>query len=576
MGLDWLGARTAFHSKVGTTHENFGLQDFVCTFTLIFSSHGSSDLIVKTSLWWRMYAAFNHGDVLITLGTGKLTQSEEQGMGLAAEHDYAVIDLEEYDNEQFFLVKNPWSEGMTWKGHPFFSKTSAELSEIFRSSLTPGAFWIGLNDVFQSFESIYLNWNPQLFPYKEDIHFIWDLTICSRAEGSFLSNPQYVVKTEAGGIIWLLLSRHFSSSNRVLAKDEDISSPNWSDPGYISLYAFENEGERVVLNDRHVAHSPYVDSPNTLLKMELPAGKAFTIVISEQALPRSRTRFSLTASSSAPMNLSTAQERYKYSTSQRSAWTDLTAGGNVSSRSFDSNPQFSLHLANISDLLLSLESATENLLIHVKLLWAKGRRVHSITTKDVVGDSGEYRKGFAVATISNVQAGVYTIVCSTFEQGQLGNFALGVKSVTPLTVEEVSRETAGNFVTKPRPAVFEPGNPRLLAPLASRRLNRLSVSAWSRNKNSEPRTGICSPLKLLIVYGQGPSKRILGTSGEDEYLDGRTCARTARIDIQPSMCECGGVWLVIERLACSTTKENEYVEVELLSEGPIELQEWRV
>ncbi len=55
--------------------------------------------------------------MLITVGTGKLSQCEEQGLGLAGEHDYAILDLKEQGGQQLLLVKNPWSEGTAWRGH---------------------------------------------------------------------------------------------------------------------------------------------------------------------------------------------------------------------------------------------------------------------------------------------------------------------------------------------------------------------------------------------------------------------------------------------------------------------------
>jgi len=83
-------------------------------------------------------------------------------------------------------------------------------------------------------------------------------------------------------------------------------------------------------------------------------------------------------------------------------------------------------------------------------------------------------------------------------------------------------------------------------------------------------------LKLSIDYGQDPSKQTLGTSGEDEYLDGRAGLHLPEVDIQPSLPQAEGLWLVIERVAFSGLQSDEQVTVELVSDGPIEVHGWGV
>ena len=50
------------------------------------------------------------------MGTGKISNRTERAIGLAGEHDYAVLDMREVDGQKLMLVKNPWCEGMSWKG----------------------------------------------------------------------------------------------------------------------------------------------------------------------------------------------------------------------------------------------------------------------------------------------------------------------------------------------------------------------------------------------------------------------------------------------------------------------------
>ena len=521
------------------------------------------------------------------MGTGKLTSIEEEGMGLAGEHDYAVVDVKEYEGQQLFRLKNPWSEGTVWKGHNTMTQLTRELEacgvtatespiEVDQDRPMLGTFWMTLSEVFQNFVSIYLNWNPRLFSCKEDVHFYWDLANYSSPQGSFVRNPQYIIDSEVGGTLWLLLNRHFTSDHGVLVEDLEIAGLAQNEPGFISLYAFDKGGERVTCSDGAAFQSAYVDSPNSLLKLELPANRALTIVVSEQSLPRTRNAFTLSAFSLMPVHLFEARERFLHSVSKSGSWIASTAGGNANCSTYNVNPQFSLQLSVTSDLFIFLESTIEGLPVHVKLVWAKGKQVRCITSRDVVCDSGEYRKGFTFATTRGVLAGAYTLVCSTFEQGQLGTFTLHVKSMSACTLERISGASAGRFITKTSVATFTPGTQRLSARLVSQRLNRVSFVARSHGIKPAYNRSAHSPLKLVLEHGHGSSKEIIWTSGEDHHQDAYVGVHSPEIDIDPMKCLSKGIWIVIERLESFGLHSNEVIDVELFSEERLEVYTWSV
>ena len=568
---------------------SLSLTHFLGTLLLTIVYATSND-VTRDALWRRTFSAFNYGDVLITLGTGKLTPNEEEGLGLAGEHDYAVINMIEFEGQQLFLVKNPWSKGTVWKGHIYGSNAMTECpnrfsdlcvtgmprtSTIDSEPTAPGTFWMGLNDVFQSFESLYLNWNPGLFRHREDIHFKWDLAGSSSPEGSLVSNPQYEVRSNVGGTVWVLLNRHFTSRDDRSNKDTKLSVKREDvDTGFISLYAFDSNGKRVFSSDEAIVHGPYVDSPNTLLKLELPAGRAYTVAVSSQGLPQPVNTFTLSAFSFGRLKLVEAQDEYAHTVLQHGVWTALTAGGNASSSSYHANPQFSLHLAVTSKVAILLENLSECYPVHVKLVWADGKQICSIKTRDIVGDSGEYRKGYAFAEIQDVQAGAYTIVCSTFEPGQLGRFTLRVSTMSACAVNRIAEATAGRFATKVQSASFAPGSNYLSAPLISQRLNRISISARSRAGNSRYSKRARAFMKIGVHHGRLPPKRIIAVSRDDESLDGQGEVWVRNVDIEPSMCEERGLWLVLERLECSMLQVAEYVDIDIFSDGPIKVGDW--
>ena len=516
------------------------------------------------------------------MGTSVLTHREEEMTGLASEHDYAIIDMKEQCGRQLFLVRNPWLHGVSWKGKngygsPIKNESGTSTSEprvpsypLDLEASIPGTFWMELNDVFLSFGSIYLNWNPGLFAFREDVHFRWDLSEARSPPASFASNPQYSVNSNTGGTVWILVGRHFKT-----VKQDQLDPGNKTvNSGFMSLYAFDNGGNRVSMSESCVARGPYVDSPNTLLRLELRARQALTVVLSEQQLEPSIHSFTLSALSLDPVSLTLASDEYSHQKSIRGGWTVLSAGGNASGPSYDANPQFAISLSQVSHMSILLECPTEDLPVHIKILWADGKRVKHVSTKDIVRDSGDYRRGCAVAEVRDIGAGTYTVVCSTFEPDQCSNFTLLVKSTTDFAIRSIPTAEAGRLVYKLPIAVFASNNQRLLAPLIVSRITRLHVIANEHSRGPVAKSTVRSPLKVSVELGQGPMKDVLAVSGDDEYIDSGAGVETMDIDVQPSICYEGGLWIVLERLASSGLRQEERIDVEILSTAAVHTQAW--
>ena len=132
-------------------------------------------------------------------------------------------------------------------------------------------------------------------------------------------------------------------------------------------------------------------------------------------------------------------------------------------------------------------------------------------------------------------------------------------------------ENAGLFSIHIPPARFSQSTARVLAPILPQRLTRVKFIA----RGTEP--GLQSPLKLSIELGQGPYKEVLATTGTDgqEFLDaGLGGVRTGLVDLKPGDGAKGGLWVVVERL--SLGGGDEVVEVEVLSEGPLDVGGWGI
>ncbi|KAH8815773.1 hypothetical protein F5884DRAFT_193407 [Xylogone sp. PMI_703] len=546
-----------------------------------------SDDLQLEQLWTRISKSFGYGDVMITLGTGRLTSGEEKVLGLVGEHDYAVLDMKDTGSQRLLLVKNPWCEGVVWKG-PQATKApdppslensdwTGDLRDALPSehaATTPGSFWMRFEEVGQNFESLYLNWNPGLFKYRQDWHFSWSLPQIN-VPGSFIQSPQYAVTSVNKGPLWILLSRHFTTGEREISQRQSITLADKSSAlGFISLYVFEANGRRVYLSDDPFYRGSFVDSPQTLARIEAPGPSTYTVVVAQHGLPLPKYSFTLSLFSRSPVSVAPAIDNHSHSTVHTGAWTHSTAGGNASASSYPLNPQFSITVQSRTGIRLLLETDAEELAVHVKMVWSGGERVTTVAGRDIVGQSGDYRRGCALADLQDVQPGKYTIVCSTFEPGQTGNFTLRVSSTVACEVRPLLPETAGRLSIRLPVLRFTEGVDRMLAPVTSQRLTRLKCIARCNNiaerPSQPPKTR--SLLRLSLELGQGPDKTVLDFSNHGDFSDAPMGIRTSDVDLSPEMSRLGNLWIVVERLSGRVGVDEVYVE--LLSEGPVTVEPW--
>jgi calpain-7 len=516
------------------------------------------------------------------MGTGRLSSQEEDSLGLAGKHDYAILDMKEFGGKRLLLVKNPWRNGTTWKGSRSRTlkdeiRSNAWVDELQRANTSNnpiGTFWIEFEEVVQNFESLYLNWNPGLFRYREDLHFTWSIPPIS-SPACFTHNPQFSISSVSGGSVWVLLSRHFSTEERdILRKASPIEATARNPLGFISLYLFSSRGRRIHLGDNAILRGPFVDSPQTLARFEIPPMTCYTLVVAQQGLPLPKYAFTLSTYSREKTIVDHAANPYPNSTTTSGAWTSRTAGGNVGATSYPSNPQFMISIPSLMDLILVLETAQLELAVHVKIVWTGGARVSTITTRDILGGSGDYRRGFAVANIVNVPAGTYTIICSTFEPGQEACFTLRVESTLPCEVRPIAGEAVGLLSFHPPLVLLQENINRMLAPLMVSRMTRIRIIARHIDAavSSDGQPSVRTFLKIAVELGQGPDKAVLATSCNGNFCDASSGVRIADIDISPYIEDGGGLWLVVERLGGGAALSK--IQVEVLSESSIQIGSW--
>lgn len=567
--------------------------------------------IMPEELWSRLFNAFGFGDILMTVGTGSMSRRAEKELGLESQHDYAVLDMIVENDEKKLLLKNPWAEGTGWRSarreSPAIEIDPLEPSTISEKQKTPpGTFWINLEHVFQNFENIYVNWNPALFRYRQDIHFSWDLASSRHVPGCFVDNPQFSLKVEGDEPVWLLLSRHFKdhdshgtntdgppSRSATTAPDliSTADSGYYSRPeketsqirseasvlgdlarGYISLYVFAEDGNRVYTSLEPLESDAFVSSPQMLLKWKNPAKATYTVVVEQMELPSSTYTFTLSAFSPKSVRLDYATKKFDHSAKLRSSWNKDTGGGNLQSPSFSINPQFKLTVPQATSLAILLQVPDESIKCNVVLLHGKGKRMHSVKGRDIVVSSGLYKKHCAFAEVSNIDPGTYTIACSTFEGGQEASFELRVDSDIRCQLVPIPQEGAGMLLVPLAKACFNPASNRIAAPVVPRKLVRATIVAkFIRAFGTYDAPGFQartrSPLRVTLEIGRGPDRRILTASSNGDYSDDEAGVRTGEVDLRPDMLLQGDMWLVLERLSGPTTGCSESFQVELFCDS---------
>lgn len=544
----------------------------------------------------------------------------ERQLGLEGEHDYAVLDLKEEGSSRLLRLKNPWCEGTSWKGklpesstterfeaeselsachspEPFEQASSIQSSSrSLRHAREQGIFWIDINNVLRHFQSIFLNWNPGLFSYRQDVHFTWDLSNRLDSVTCFVNHPQFKIVAKGESIVWLLLSRHLK--DRVqgaeeppldVANEEDGQSRVAKEDlaGYISMFAFDRKGARVYLRDGCLERAPYVDSPHTLLRLQPDVDITYSIVIDEEDMSSTPHSFTLSTFSTLPIALDKVYSPYSSQRLISSAWIQATAGGNVNDPTYSENPQFSLKVVEQTAAAILIQTPSNSVHVHVKLVHGRGRRVYTLTSKDVIADSGQHRRGSAVIEISDLYPGTYTIVCSTFKAGQQADFTLRVDSTSECELRQLPGEGAGRLRLPLADVRFGHSVSKIAAPLVPRRFVCISVVAKFIRSVAFPsddllsfdegQAGARSPLRVTVELGTGPNRRVLIASSGGAYSDAVSGVRTEDVDLSPQMLYTSDMWLVLDRLCGPASGSQEIYGVEVFCDQPkaLDIGVWR-
>ncbi|KAK4174773.1 putative calpain-like protease palB/rim-13 [Triangularia setosa] len=559
-----------------------------------------SDDIELDQTWDRIKKGYDEGNAILTLGTGNIPPEEEEALGLVREHDYAVLDLQSDGNSRSLLIKNPWVDSLVWTG----VGSSATLKTHTVGSTPEHAtnqFWMAFEDALQHFDSLYVNWNPNLFRFRQDHHFKWDMPDATE-EPVFTKNPQYSVLSRSCSPIWVLLSRHWQDGELEILRERKAERDRHNASlahvskqlGFMSLsiFAASPPGTRLPLPESHrcLHQGPYVDSPNTLLHYDPTPNTPQTLVVAQGELPLPAYNFTLSFFSASPLTISKALDPLPYSETITGAWTRRSSGGSAAHPPYFINPQYSITLPQATPMALLLSTDVKDLPIHIALIYSSSptKRITSISGRDILVSSPEYQRGRTFCQTSASQpldAGTYTVILSTFEPGQLGRFVLRVSTnVSGVVITPVMSSQAGKLRSVfPELAVFKDGEERLRGRIGIGRLTRLSVVARATTTT----TGLTSSgsggggggggLRMKLELGTGPGRRVLGVSKGGEFTQDHVGVLLGldegEVDVDPEMVRrVGGLWVVLEQIGGGAGGAGgRGVQVEVYSDGVVSL-----
>ncbi|KAG8812542.1 cysteine protease, partial [Serendipita sp. 399] len=374
----------------------------------------------REKTWAEVYDAFQKGDVLVTLGTGSTVSSLNPDIRLIPLHSYACIGLED-DEDRMVTVVNPWREQQQGAG----IEDGVQAMSLENRNADPSrATWlISWDDICRTFNSLYLNWNPEVFPFRLTHHRAWNIQ--ERREHADIQNHQIRVIFESDPEmtqVWALLSRH------VVDRDAPVV--------YIALHAFEEDGNGVSFSrpENLTLMGQYQESVHCLVGHSNPFGFSSNdtlLIVQVKLTPGTETkRLSLIASLHIPDGVKvpdhvayTLTVYSKVSVSFDESippalikqhvpfqFNALYSGGNILQPTYFQNPQWQLKvpepvskkgstgsaIARSRSIRVRFHAtAPRDLPLNIKIYRASGRRINDGDEGVIVFDSGTYNYGLA-------------------------------------------------------------------------------------------------------------------------------------------------------------------------------------
>ncbi|KAI0034839.1 hypothetical protein K488DRAFT_44532, partial [Vararia minispora EC-137] len=384
----------------------------------------------REQTWSRLVDAFYDGTGLITVGTDDRPPVRVSNFQPLQSHCYAITNVSpKGEPDRWLTILDSFGHSHQHEG-PDTSYQQNSTNTVRMS----------FHDLCATFDSIYVSWDPRIFPQSLQYHGVWRASYMSEDDKVESSHQIFhlIIDPLRSGTneVWILLTRH--KTNTRLADE------------YISLQA---ELEDFIHSDSAASSTKtkgvYTDSPHILVRTLVPARGGILSVTASYDSHQNDVGYTLEVFSFAPARWDRTQSKLRYDdVIVSSVFNNRTAGGNHTLPTYMYNPQYKLTVppsrtAGKPRVVLTVQTARD-LPVNATVVWGKGERVFDLTKSDILASSGAYSYGFAT-TSKDLAPGTYTVVISAFEPTHLGPFSLKIASSVKTQLEPIPQEGSGMF-----------------------------------------------------------------------------------------------------------------------------------
>jgi len=441
-------------------------------------------------LWEDLYESFHDNKLVLSLGTGKFSEDYYPN------HDYSVLDL--LEETKSIIIKNPWEDSI--------------LSVKFE-------------ELFNHFETLYINWNPSRFIYSK-LNFVW-----TNNEGIFFNNPQFEIKNENSfsSEVWILIEKHlgFQESS-------------------VNALIYQSNGQKLFSRGKSLVFNSANNSGFHLSKFTLDAGQSVTLVVTNDCTQTQN--FTLHSYSTKKVSMAKARSQYSFLKQIKEEWDVDSCGGNWAHQSYIKNPQYELTIPKWpSDVNVTLGLFSKpDVLLNFQLYWNDHKPFSS--KPSLINE--KYQAGSMTSSISLKSGQKYKLVLSTYDPDVLASFQLLINSEVDLSIKRISTRL-GLFLKS-----FKFGwnnRNRFKFKFKVKRQTELKAHIWSENSYSSYRPKV----RASLFYSDGRPIQI-----NSEFDDSLYGIWLQNVTISPD----DSVILLIERFEVG----NDEMFIEIGSDQKIE------
>ncbi|KAJ3553680.1 hypothetical protein NM688_g3481 [Phlebia brevispora] len=385
--------------------------------------------------WRKISAGFTEGLCVLTVGTGRrLSVDTINSMPLLPVHCYAVINIGDNADARTMTILDTWT-GASSEDELGIDLTKLDLKDT-RHARSCSLSW---DTICSTFEGIYLNWDPKLFPHKLDLHSTWKKDVNDHTSYPRRFQVQLKIDHNSDGHqqrdVWLLLTRHVVDSHRM--------------EEYVSLTVHNDDMRSGVVSVK----GEYTNGTHVLVKTEYSSTDPVLSIVASYDAPYDDAGFTITAYACSPMRWEDTAAKLLYREKVSGTFTAKNAGGNPTLSTFMINPQYHLRLyppkaegsgrGSKGKLNVTLQG-DRHIPLGATLVWSHGQRITEISNNETVASSGAYSYGFTSFS-QEVSVGDYSLIVSAFEPHFLGSFSLEIDSSLRFEMTPIDQEGAGMF-----------------------------------------------------------------------------------------------------------------------------------